>query len=132
MKKLWLLLIIAAYLTGCSSHQMRGQFDESLHEYNESLRWNAWNKTGLYPAHSILEEFNRRVAAAEKVRVVDCRIVSETYNEGHREATVRVDIDYYKVPSQTVRTLHDTQKWAYLEENGTKGWRLVSLFPEFR
>jgi hypothetical protein len=132
MKNLWPLLILAVFVTGCSSQQLRVEFDESLYEYNDSLRWNAWNRTGLYPSHSILEEFNKRIAAAENVRVVDCRIVSQTYSEERREATVRVEIDYYKVSSQTVRTLHDTQKWAYLQENGRKGWRLVSLLPEFR
>jgi hypothetical protein len=132
MKNLWPLLLLAVYITGCSSQQIRGQFDESLRAYNESLRWHVWNRASLFPSHSILEEFNRRVAEAANVRMVDCRIVSETYSEEHREATVKVDIDYYKVPSQTVRTVHDTQKWAYLEEDGIKGWRLLSLLPEFR
>ena len=132
MKNLWPLFIIAICLTGCSSQNVRGEFDESLRTYNESLRWRAWDKTSLFPAPSILEEFNRRIAEAVNVRVVDYRIVSETYSEEHREATVKVEIDYYKVSSQTVRTLYDTQKWAYLEEDGTKGWRLLSLLPEFR
>jgi hypothetical protein len=132
MKKFWLLFIVTICLAGCSSPQIRGEFDESLRGYNESVRWREWSRTGLYPAHSILEEFNKRVAAAQNLRVVDYRIVSNTYSEERREATVGVEIDYIKASSQTVKTIHDTQQWAYLEENGKKGWRLLSLLPEFR
>jgi len=45
---------------------------------------------------------------------------------------VIADIDYFVAPSITVKTVQDIQKWEYVEENGKKSWRLVSLLPEFK
>ena len=125
-------LIVVTVRTGCSSHLIHREFDESLDAYNESLRWHEWDKASLYAADSIREEFNARVASAKNVRVVDYRIVSRTYHEGKGEAIIEVEIDYYNVLSQRVKTLRYIQKWEYLEEKGTKRWKVVSPLPEFR
>ncbi len=132
MKNVLLSFIVVVVLTGCSAYLTRGQFDESLDAYNQSLRWHEWSKASLYATDAIQEEFQARAAAAKDVRVVDYRIVSNTYNEEKREATVEVEIDYYKVFSHTMKTVRDTQKWTYVNEKGAKGWRLESLLPEFR
>jgi hypothetical protein len=132
MKNFLLSLIIVIVFTGCSSYLIRGQFEDSLEAYNQSLRWREWSNASLYTADSIREEFKARTAAAKDVRIVDYRVVNETYNAEKREAIVEIEIDYYIVFIGTVRTLRDTQKWAYLNEKGTKGWRLMSLLPEFR
>jgi len=132
MKNFLLSLIIVIVLTGCSSYLIHGQFEESLEAYNQSLRWREWSNASLYITDSIREEFKTRTSAAKDVRIVDYRIVNETYNTEKREAIVEIEIDYYIVFIGTVRTLRDTQKWAYLDEKGTKRWRLMSLLPEFR
>lgn len=125
-------LIILILLAGCSSYLIRGQFDKTLEAYNEALRWFEWSKASFYTEDSIREEFEARAAAAKDVKIVDYRIVNNTYDAEKREATVEVEIDYYRIFSLDLRTLRDTQKWAYLDKNGTKGWRLMSLLPEFR
>lgn len=132
MKDFLSSLIVVIVLTGCSSYLIRGQFDKSLEAYNQSLRWLEWGNASLYTKDSIQEEYKTRTAAAKDVRIVDYRIVNKTYNAEKREAIVEVEIDYYKIFSLTIRTLRDTQKWTYMDENGTKGWRLTSLLPEFR
>ncbi len=43
-----------------------------------------------------------------------------------------MELDYYAIPSTTVKTVVDTQKWLYKEGVGQTGWRLESLLPEFR
>jgi uncharacterized membrane protein len=45
---------------------------------------------------------------------------------------VNVEIDYYILSSARVKTLRHTEEWAYGEEKRADGWRLMSLFPEFR
>jgi hypothetical protein len=132
MKDFLSSLIVVIVLTGCSSYMIRGQFDKSLDAYNQSLRWLEWGNASLYTKDSIQEEYKTRTLAAKDVRIADYRIVNKTYNAEKREAIVEVEIDYYKNFSLTIRTLRDTQRWAYLDENGTKGWRLTSLLPEFR
>jgi hypothetical protein len=132
MKEILLTLFIVMTLTGCNSYLIHGKLDESLEAYNRSLRWNEWDKASLLPKDSIQQDFKNRAAAAKDVRITEYRIVNKTYDAARREAIVEVEIDYYNVFSLVIKTLHDTQKWAYLDEKGTKGWRLMSLLPEFR
>jgi hypothetical protein len=132
MKEILLTLFIVITLTGCNSNLIHGKFDESIEAYNHSLRWNEWDNASLFPKDSIREDFQNRAAAAKNVRITDYRIVNKTYDAAKREAIAEVEIDYYNVFSLVTKTVHDTQKWAYLDENGTKKWRLTSLLPEFR
>lgn len=132
MKNFLLSLVMVISFMGCGSYAVREQFDRNLEAYNEAVRWLEWGNASLYTEDSIREEFKARAVAAKDVKIADYRIVSRIYDPEKREATVEVDIDYYKVFSPAVRTLHDTQKWAYFDEKGTKGWRLISLPPEFR
>jgi hypothetical protein len=127
-----LSLIMAVLIAGCSSYSVREQFDKSVEAYNEALRWFEWSNASRYAEDLIREEFKARAAAAKDVRIVDYRIVSKNYDPEKREATVEVDIDYYRLFSPSVRTLHDTQKWVYFENKGTKGWKLISLLPIFK
>ena len=132
MKTFLLPLIVVIVLTGCSPHLIHKEFDESLDAYNEALRWHDWDTAYLYAADAMREAFKERVASAKNVRLVDFRILSRTYNAEKHEAVVEVESDYYNVFSQAVKTLRDKQKWAYLEEKGTKRWKVVSPLPEFR
>jgi len=132
LKEFLLTLFMVITLTGCNSYLILGQLDESLKVYNRSLRSNKWDNASLFPMDSIQQDFQNRAAAAKDVRITDYRIVNKTYDAAKREAIVEVEIDYYNVFSLVMKTLHDTQKWAYLDEKGTKGWRLTSLLPEFR
>ena len=132
MKNFVVSLVMLIVLPGCSAHLIQAQLDERLEAYNQLLRWNEWDNASLFARDSILEEFKRRAAAAKDVRVVDYRILSMAYNAEKREAIVDVEIDYYKVVSNKMKTLKYTQEWAYSEEKGIKGWRLMSVLPEFR
>jgi len=132
MKAFLLSVLQVTVLWGCSSYLVQWHFDESLDAYNESLRWHEWDKASLYASDSTVKEFNARVAAAKDVKVVDYRILKTTYHAEKREATVDVEIDYYKVYAHMLKTVHDTQEWAYVNEHGTESWKLLSGFPEFK
>jgi hypothetical protein len=43
-----------------------------------------------------------------------------------------VEIDYYRPPSITVKTLVDNQEWSYEGPEEGRVWRLKTLLPEFR
>lgn len=132
MKRFLVLLILAAVLAGCSAARIRSQLDESVDSYNKSLRLLDWETAGLFTAGPISEEFKKRAQASADVQMVDCRVVNTVYDAEKRDAVVDVEIEYYKNFSPVVKTLLDRQKWKYLDEKGTKGWRLTSLIPEFR
>jgi hypothetical protein len=131
MRSSLFVLMIAIALIACS-HNLREEFDESLKKYNDLFRWNALDAASTFAADSVREDFIARTKSAKNVRIIDSRIMSEMYDETKRKASVDVEIEYYILSSVRVKTIHVTEEWGYLEQKGVKGWRLMSLFPEFR
>jgi len=130
--KALLSVLMVVVLLGCSAYLVQWHFEDSLDAFNQALRWHEWHKAGLYVSDSALKEFNAKMAEAQNVRLIDYRILNKKYDAEKREATVEVEIDYYKVLAYTLKTAHDTQKWAYVNENGIMSWKLVSGLPEFK
>jgi hypothetical protein len=53
------------------------------------------------------------------------------YSPEKGEATIILDIDYYREPSVTLKTVEDKQVWKYLGGEDNKRWRLMTLPPDF-
>jgi hypothetical protein len=134
MRKLVLLPIIVVFLATCSNYvyDLRGKFDESVKKYNALYRWNDLESASLFAADPVRDAFVARAKAFRNVKVVDYRVLSTQYDGEKRKATVDVDFDYYFISTTRVKTLHDTQEWVYIDQPGIKGWRLMSLLPEFK
>jgi hypothetical protein len=132
MGKILILTLITTVCIACSPRQaIREEFEMSVKKYNDTIRWHDMNSASLFAAESLDEEFRARVRVAKNVQVVEYRILRTKYNEEKGEAEVQVEIDYYHLSSNRLKTLVDTQKWAYIKEDGEKHWRLMSLLPEF-
>jgi hypothetical protein len=125
--------IVVMVLVSCAptSSSIREELNESIARYNDLVRWHKLDAAGLFPADAISEEFRTRAKAAKNVRVVDYRIVRMNYDTQRNEAMVQVEIDYYTLTENRLKSLIDSQKWAYLTEGEIKQWKLMSLLPEF-
>ncbi len=134
MKRLVFVLMALITLVACSNYvyDLRGKFDESLKAYNNYYRWNDLDTASVFVADSLRQDALARAQMAKKARIVDSRILSTMYDEQRRKATAEVEIDYYILSTTKVKTLRDTQEWAYRDEQGVKSWRLMSLLPEFK
>ena len=104
----------------------------NLEKYNQFLRWQDFDRAALFSSASIAERFGERVKAAKGVRITDYQIIDTKYNEKTLEASAVVTFSYYLITKGLLTNLTDNQKWAYIEEDGGKAWRLKSLLPEFR
>jgi hypothetical protein len=125
------VLVIALGACAPTPSSIREELNESITKYNDLVRWHKLDAAGLFPADAISEEFRARAKAAKNVRVVDYRVVRMNYDTQSNEALVQVEIDYYTLTANRLRSLIDNQKWAYVTENGIKQWKLMSLLPEF-
>ncbi len=123
-------------LSACSywrNMTAKQDFDDSSREYNRLVRWQEPEQAcQLYVDKAIREQFLAKVQAAKEVKIVDYRVKSVECEVERNEATAKVELDYYIPPSIQIKTLEDTQKWVYVEENGNRFWQLKSLFPEFK
>lgn len=132
MRIFFLSLLISVALVSCNTQRtIRADFEKSLKNYNESVRWHQLETASLFPTDSISREYKERARKANNSAVVDYRIMDVTYDDMKKEAEVKVEIDYYTLSSSTIRTLVDNQKWVYQEKEGIGLWRLISLLPEF-
>lgn len=131
MRNIILALAIALALTACS-HNLREEFDMSLNKYNNLLSRNELGTASIFAASSIRDEFIARATDLKDIRIIDYKIVNAKYVEGQKQASVEVEISYYNLYSNKVKSLRDHQDWNYSEENGVKGWRLLSVLPEFK
>ena len=131
MRNLFAVLALALALTSCS-HNLREEFDASLSKYNDLLSRNELGAANRYAANSIRAEFINRAAALKDERIVDYKIINIRYAEEKRRASVDVEISYYNLYHNKVKSLQDIEEWTYSEENGAKGWRLTSVLPEFK
>jgi hypothetical protein len=132
-----LLLSVLALVGGCETmrnNKISWQLEESTKSYNHMIRWNEVDKTAdLFPPDTLREEFRRKVQAAKGVHVTDVRVKSKVCYPKRGEAIVVMDIEYYREPSVTVRTVEDVQNWRYVEEGKDNWiWRLMTLPPDFK
>jgi hypothetical protein len=129
----FLSVIMVVVLASCvSQHAVREEFDESLRGYNELRYRNEPFIAGHYVVESLIEKYLSLVHTSKDVRIVDYRILSTTYNEARGEAEAQVEIEYYSVSTQKVKSLLDTQEWVYIKGKEKGQWMLVSLPPEFK
>jgi hypothetical protein len=132
MKTLFFSLLTAVVLASCSTQMsIKADFEKNFKSYNELVRWNQLEEASLFPADSISVGYRERLKDAKNVAVVDYRVMHIEYDEKKKEAEVKVEIDYYKRSTLSLKTVIDNQKWAYQEKEGKGYWRLMSLLPNF-
>jgi hypothetical protein len=129
------LILVVALLGGCETMKNKNiawELDESSKSYNKMLRWHELDSASLVlPPEELQKEFASKVQAAKNVTVTDFRIKKMECLPEKGKATVILDIDYYREPSITMKTVEDRQEWNYVEQNGKKRWRLMTLPPDF-
>lgn len=129
------LILVVALLGGCETMKKRNiawELDEYSKRYNKMLRWHEMDTAvHVFPPEELQQEFARKVQAAKNVTVTDFRIKKMECFPEKGEATVILDIDYYREPSITMKTVEDKQEWKYLGEKDNKRWRLMTLPPDF-
>jgi hypothetical protein len=65
--------------------------------------------------------------------VVDYRVVRTSFNAQTNEAVAQVEIDYYTLSTNRLRSLIDTQKWAYVKAvrvDGVPSLVASGFYPE--
>jgi hypothetical protein len=138
--RLLLVLVTLLILSSCASMQesirtarITDEFTTSSKGYVQIIRWHEFDKTTLIIVDEPLrEDFQKRMMAAEQVKVVDYRVKDLDCSPLKGTAEVTVEWDYYIPPSVTIKTVKDPQKWRYVEDKNRHGWILTTLLPVFK
>lgn len=129
------LLLLALVLAGCRNPYLITQrFEDSSREHNRLMRWQGLEQSCvIFAGDQVKDACLERARAAKDVSVADYRVTSTELDVDKGTATVRVEVDYFILPSTRLKTLVDEQQWRYVED-GEKGnrWFLATPPPEFR
>jgi hypothetical protein len=127
---------MTAFILIACSHNIRDAFDDSFTKYNDVLARNDLRASGLFVADKAKESYITSVNAAKNAKIFEYRIVNKTVSEIDRTARLDVELDYYMLSSNRVKTLRYLQEWIYLEGKvegkDFKGWKIVTPLPPFK
>ena len=132
-----IVLLLALSLTACATlpnpfRPLSAQRQEAVDRFIYTLRWQ------LYPeaaAHFVSEHRQTFLDRSERFRkaltVTDVRLQRLDVADDGRRARVRLEMDYYLLPSVTLTTLRIDQTWVYFETDteGRKGFLITTPFP---
>lgn len=124
------LLTLAACRTFLVSD---AQFEKISRGYNDMIRWQELDRAKVtFVDQSFRPAFEATIAAMRGVTIADYRVLSMEVDQKKGKATVKVEFDYYILPSTRLKKAVDLQQWRYAEEKGKTGWYLETLLPDFR
>ena len=130
ISRLIMLLFVLPALAACSSLAVVAmECERSAKEYNRMLRWQEGSEAVIrFVQPRYQPDYLKRPGGERAPRIVDYRVGAVSWLSPGRVAVVPVELDYYLLPSATVKTVVDSQEWRYTEG---QGWQITSPPPEF-
>ena len=128
-----LLVLLGLLLGGCAAfNPPEKQHREALDDFIYALRWQLYPEAAAFfvPAHG--EPFLAQMEKLTDLNVTEVRQKRlEVRDEGLRVDTL-LEMDYYILPSTTLKTLRINQTWRYFAPGTTAGGFLITTpFPAF-
>jgi hypothetical protein len=131
--KFFAILLIVLFLGGCGLLNSReSERKAAFDNFVKYLRYQLYPAAGSYFTPELREEFLDRMEKLKGLNVTDVRLVRiDVKDEGARIDT-RLEMDYYLLPSVTVKTLRIDQIWRH-RGNPVEGdgFFITTPFPDF-
>lgn len=133
-----LILLLGFGPAGCGLDKLVNppaqQGEEALDDFVLALRLGEFPAAARHLAAEHRRAFLEQFAALEKdLHIVDVRIREMTVTAEGRRADVSLEMDYFLLPSATVRTFRYDHTWIYFGGNDEQvaHYRIVTPFPRF-
>lgn len=105
----------------------------SRDDFMNAMRWKQFDVAGslMLPEHR--KTFMKTFMPLKDIHIIDVRIVSLQPSEQNRRFEMTVEMDYYLLPSVTIKTFTFDQTWVYFDGEGSdnKGFLITTPFPDF-
>lgn len=133
---LFLLLVLLSGCAGLSSltdavTSPQGQFEKDNRDFMQRLRW-----TDLHGAAAHISEPNRKkfiemYRGKTDLNITDVRMESAEFSEDGEQVDTWMIIEYYRLPSNSLKTFSFAQRWTYFgdDEVTPVGWKITSVAP---
>jgi hypothetical protein len=136
-KRCWCLGFLLFCLVGCAlSSQVvspENQFLKTQDDFMQRLRWRDYQGAAKHFTEPLQAGFLQQFRRPEDLNVTDVRLESAKYLADQEQMETVVVVEYFLLPSATLKTFRLEQQWAYFRDhkNLPGEWRITSLFPEF-
>ena len=123
-------LLLVGLLAACSTVVNAGaasKWPGVARDYLRDLRWREFDAAAACYAEEQRDSFLARRGRLAALQFVDGRLESAVLAEDSRHAETVIVLDYYRLPSATVRQAVVRQSWEYRPEQGA--WFVVTPLP---
>ena len=126
-----LVLLLAA----CSSHvQPTAALGEmSRNDFMAAMRWKNFKAAASHMQPEYRQAFMKTFTSLKDIDITDVRLADlQIYEEGLRFETT-VEMEYYLLPSVTVKTFSFDQTWLFYagDDPAHQGFYIATPFPDF-
>ena len=130
----WLLLSMVVFLTACGVfHATEKQRTAAVDDFMNALRWQRYQEAAAFFTSEHRRAFLDQMEELRDLKVTDVRLQRiEPADEGRR-VEARLEMDYYLLPSATLKTLRIEQTWVYSATGDPAGssFLITTPFPKF-
>jgi len=127
------VLLLVVSLGGCGlldsrEKERKGAFDN----FSKYLRYQLYPAAGSYFSPELRDAFLDQMEQVKGLNVTDVRLVRVDVKEEGARVDTRLEMDYYLLPSVTVKTLRIDQVWRHRDDPlEGEGFFIVTPFPSF-
>lgn len=127
------LVLLFAIMTACAPFKSQeDQQGAALNNFIKGLRWHQYDMAARYIAPPNRNRFLDQMSGLNDLTVTDVRMVRLDFAADGKSAEARLEMDYYLLPSATIKTLRFNQTWVRFENDasGQTGFMITSPFPK--
>ena len=128
------LLFTVLVLTACGAfNPIEKQRTAAVDDFMYALRWQRYQEAAAFFTSEHRRAFLDQMENLRDLNVTDVRLQRvEPADEG-RHVETRLEMDYYLLPSATLKTLRIDQTWVYSNTGASagRGFLITTPFPKF-
>ena len=127
--------VLVSMLVACSGHiQSPTTLAElSRDEFMDAMRWKRFEVAAslMLPEHR--KDFMKTFMPLKDFQVTDVKIISLQPSDENRRFEMTIEMEYYLMPSVTVKTFSFDQTWVYFDGDDPtqQGFLITTSFPDF-
>lgn len=129
----WFLLLLI--LAACSAPMQSPAklADKSQEIFMDAMRWKNFEAASNLMLLEHRKDFKKTFRAVKDITIVDVKLVDVQASDEDRRFETTVEMEYYLLPSVTLKTFSFDQTWLYFdgEDPTQQGFLITTPFPEF-
>jgi hypothetical protein len=124
---LLLLLLAACAVFNPPAKQRQAALDDFMY----ALRWQRYPEAAAFMIRDHREAFLDQMEPLKDLNVTEVRLQRAELSEEGLRAETRLEMDYYLLPSTTLKTLRIDQTWRWFEtgDGVQRGFLITTPFP---